>query len=295
MATRLLWGHHPGWCPKVSWISTWRASTSWGHVRLWSERRVATGIEEQDLNKSTVSYNWDPPCTYISAKAGRKMDVSCQVTTKRDLVTTHLNIEYVGMDGTNNLLTKLSVSSQEQNCICLVLEQVLMAMQPKLKPGQRVGFFMETPPSTVIQPFVNGLVSWELLGAIASVEELTGHKVSFTRDLNRDKTTVSSSTQWWAKSRVRKARINQATFRKLIGAWGQDRWQARWIKSQSCKQTKIWLPTIRTDSPGYFRSLPRTDLGLALQLLTSHSGLRRHMAKLDKSVREQLVDCAIAR
>ena len=271
------------WRPKVSWISTGKDSTSWGHIRSWSDRRVPTGIGEQDLNRGTISYNWDPPCTYISTKAARKMDVSCQVTTKRDLGTTHLSIKYVGMDDTSNLLTKLSVSGQEQNCICLGLEQVLMALQPRLKPGQRVGISMETPPSTVFQPFINDLVSRELLGAIAGVGGLTGHKVSFTRDLNRDKTMVVKLDSVASRKPGHKGPDKPGNNQETDQSLGQDRWQARWNKSESCKQTKIWLPTIRTDTPGYFRSLPRTDLGMALQLLTGHNGLRRHTAKLDKS------------
>ena len=77
---------------------------------------------------------------------------------------------------------------------------------------------------------------------------------------------------------------NHSDVRDKIRRWGSRLWQEVWTETPKCSQTKIWLPSIGApDTARYFsKSLSRTELGRAIQLLTGHNGMRRHTAKFDK-------------
>ena len=51
------------------------------------------------------------------------------------------------------------------------------------------------------------------------------------------------------------------------------------IRPHTAAKQRFGCRPFGTDTVGYFRTLPRVDLGMAIQLLTGHNGMRRHTSK----------------
>ena len=66
----------------------------------------------------------------------------------------------------------------------------------------------------------------------------------------------------WAKLLIRQAAYQQ--------------WRTLWYTTKSCRQTKIWFPSIDIKSSKLLINLPRMELGLAVQMFTGHNRLSRH-------------------
>ena len=143
----------------------------------------------------------------------------------------------------------------------------------------KVGVLMTSLPLSVLQPLITDQVTLGLRNILREIQLCSGHKVLLIRKGSTRSGPDCPPTAATDTGPTLRARINRSEVRKLVHCWGQDLWQQRWDSSSQCSQTKIWLPIIRTDTPWYFRNLPRNDLGMALQLLTGHNGMKRHSSK----------------
>ena len=55
-----------------------------------------------------------------------------------------------------------------------------------------------------------------------------------------------------------------------------EQWASRWYQCKIGRQTKIWFPSLNIKGSKILASLPRADLGLAIQMLSGHNRLNRH-------------------
>ena len=272
------------WRPRLTWTGWGDSQNEKGHILSWSQLGSLVGGGEPELNKSVITYNWDPPCINSSATVAKASTRGCRIYTFRDEDQTQLRISYFGEWDTGGFPELITVMGREPNRLCMALEAILKAMHEELEYGQKVSILLPNLPPKLFQPLITDLASQRLLQAVKSLQARTGHKVVFARFKGRSSEPVIRYDLPQGRSLELKAYQNYSDVRGKIRRWGSRLWQKRWTQTQTCTQTKIWMPSIGTpDTARYFTSLSRTDLGRAIQLLTGHNGMRRHTAKFEKN------------
>ena len=271
------------WRPRLTWAGCGTSLKERGHILSWVKMGTLVGGREPELNKSVITYNWDPPCISSSASMAKGSPKGCKISTSRVEHQTQFLISYFGDWGTGGLPELVTVTGRESNRSIMALEAVLKAMYEVLEQGQRVSIIMLSPPSKLFQPLITDLASRNLLQACTGVQEKTGNKVVFARAKGKSLTPVERYESIPGRTLELRAYQNFSDVRDKIRCWGSRLWQERWEQTPKCTQTKIWVPSVGApDTFGYFRTLPRADLGKAIQLLTGHNGMRRHTAKFSK-------------
>ena len=87
---------------------------------------------------------------------------------------------------------------------------------------------------------------------------------------NRENETFCPPPISWAKQLIKQGSYNE--------------WTQRWYYSNSCRQTKIWFPTLHRAFSRLLINLTRTTLGLMTEMITGHNRLNRHESLVDKEV-----------
>ena len=72
--------------------------------------------------------------------------------------------------------------------------------------------------------------------------------------------------------------------KQLIKQGSYKDWTHKWYYSKTARQTKIWFPSLNKKYSKSLMLLNRTDLGLAVEMLTGHNRLNRHESIVDKNV-----------
>ena len=61
-------------------------------------------------------------------------------------------------------------------------------------------------------------------------------------------------------------------------------WTHEWENSNSCRQTKIWLPVVIPSISNALMNMGRLELSLLVQTITGHNRLRRHESLMNEAI-----------
>ena len=180
-----------------------------------------------------------------------------------------------GIRSKGNLLVKGS----KTNNVYRGLEETLNHVLGVIKEGEGVVLLMQHHLTALTKPITKDTKSRNLLEAIERIVEKTGTKMGLVFSKREKPASGTARNQtvtlgdFWSL-------VDPADVRNITVAWGMERWQERWASTDAYIQTKLWYPTLREDFVPFMRSLNREELGKAIQYLTGHNSLRRHLVKI---------------
>ena len=95
------------------------------------------------------------------------------------------------------------------------------------------------------------------------------------------------------KNTAYKARVKRplCSIKKAISDGMYTAWNQRWRAGKTCRQTKIWFPTIDRKNSKNLVNLKRLDLGLLTQMITGHNRLNRHESLINPEVDPTCSEC----
>ena len=275
------------WRPRLKWTGWGRTTSEVGHLLAWSRVRALQGVQRSTLNRSVLTFNWDPPCFLASIKEADAADVKCVIRTTREASRTLFCYHICNRRGEAWTSGTLVVEGQESNSLYKGLEIILGTLYREVEAWGKVSVIMRHRPLPLLLPRTFDQRTRDLLGVIRDIRRASGMKVAFAMPKKSRKNAAGTMDN----CPTYQALTNQDEVRKLIHRWGNDLWQERWDNSTSYRQTKEWLPRIGMEDTLYFRNLSRVDLGKAIRLLTGHNGLKRHMFKVCPEVTDS--DCRL--
>ena len=71
--------------------------------------------------------------------------------------------------------------------------------------------------------------------------------------------------------------ISEATRKEELGDWSLIAHQQLWDETTTCRQTKMMIPNIRTNTWKQIKNLSKKNISIITQMLTGHSTLQRHL------------------
>ena len=79
-------------------------------------------------------------------------------------------------------------------------------------------------------------------------------------------------------------------FKATVKTAVYEKWDARWKNSGSCRQTKLFFPSVRNEKRSEdMMRLDRLELGKAVQFITGHGYLNYHMNLVHKSLHGEVL------
>ena len=153
-----------------------------------------------------------------------------------------------------------------------------------MERGTRIHILCRHRPSSLLQPVIRTSRSQDLLLAAKALSGKLGDKILLSCNktlLDKFSSVVKKGVEMdWDQLPLHHALQSKQELRGAIKGRGSDRWQSRWSRLTTCRQTKVWLPRIRRDIIPFIRRLSRRDLGQLVHFITGHNYLLRHRSKL---------------
>ena len=97
---------------------------------------------------------------------------------------------------------------------------------------------------------------------------------------------MGTLSQWYYPVPRMKCKLGDALIRETNREW-EERWQAH----VPCRQTRLFLPKLNPKMGKSLLGLPRSELGLMMQVLTGHAHLNYHLSKQNRSRNSKCRKC----
>ena len=139
-------------------------------------------------------------------------------------------------------------------------------------------------PASLLLPVIKDSKSKALLLPMSTLVKKAGKKVLLSKNkslLDKFRSVLSEGAGLdWNAVQIHPALKSEQEVRLAIKKWGNCNWQLRWSLLNSCRQTKVWFPTLGGKIIPLIRRLNQIDLSRLIHFITGHSYLLRHQQML---------------